>query len=106
MIFSTVHFWGGSDYLGFSIAVDDSGFTYVTGWTYSDDFPTENAYQAYQGGRDVFVTNLKGLWDAFVTNLNSSGSGLIYSTYLGGSNSDYGKNITVGDSGCFCDQDW
>jgi hypothetical protein len=68
--------------------LDASGAAYVTGNTYSTDFPTENPYQTYQGGEDVFVTKL-----------NSSGSSLVYSTYLGGSDYDEGSDIAVDCSG-------
>jgi len=40
-----------------------------------------------------------GLWDAFVSKINPSGSALVYSTYLGGSNDDYGEGIAVDSSG-------
>jgi hypothetical protein len=52
---------------------------YVTGWTDSTDFPiTLGAFQSFNaGGGDVFLTKLK-----------ADGSGLIYSTYLGGSSAD------------------
>ncbi|MFH1373197.1 MAG: SBBP repeat-containing protein [bacterium] len=69
---------------GYHIAVDASGAAYVTGFTESTDFPTENPYQTYQGGND-----------AFVTKLSSSGSSLVYSTYLGGSVNDLGYGIAV-----------
>jgi uncharacterized repeat protein (TIGR01451 family) len=74
---------------GFGIAVDTTGNAYVTGTTYSDDFPTVNAVQASFGGRI----------DAFVTKLNATGSALIYSTYLGGSQSDEGSGIAVDSTG-------
>jgi uncharacterized repeat protein (TIGR01451 family) len=76
---------------GNGIAIDSSGDAYATGVTSSTDFPTtSDAYQTAYGG---------GTSNAFVTKLNPSGSGLVYSTYLGGSNgADYGKSITV-DSG-------
>src|SRR5258708_597345 len=73
--------WVYSTYLGGSgadnalyIAVDPAGEAYVTGSTNSDDFPTANAEQG----------NRAGLTDVFVTKLNASGSGLLFSTYLGG----------------------
>ena len=67
--------------MGMAIAVDSSGNAYVTGYTASTNFPTANPFQASYGG---------GYYDAFVTKLNASGNALIYSTYLGGSDGDYG----------------
>jgi hypothetical protein len=95
LIFST--FLGGTnrDY-GRSIAVDGSGDVYVTGQTFSIDFPTLNPFQVtYQGGGD-------SLGDAFVTKVSSSGNNLIYSTYLGGENNDYGSSIAVDGNGSAC----
>jgi hypothetical protein len=63
----------------------------VTGQTYSTDFPTAGAIQAFNGGNQDS--------DAFVTEINSSGSALVYSTYLGGSSMDWGNGIAVGSSG-------
>ncbi|MFC2101717.1 SBBP repeat-containing protein [Bacteroidota bacterium] len=90
LIYST--FLGGSNQdQGYGIAVDASGQAYVTGYTYSSDFPTTpGAYdQSHNGGYS----------DVSVTKLNSSGSGLIYSTFLGGSGSDWGNGIAVDASG-------
>ncbi|HYR85733.1 MAG TPA: SBBP repeat-containing protein [Terriglobia bacterium] len=42
---------------------------------------------------------LKGPWDAFVTKINSSGTGLVYSTYLGGTGSDWGAGLAVDAAG-------
>ena len=68
-----------------SIAVDASGAAYVTGYTYSTDFPTLNPYQGtIQNNSDVFVTKL-----------SSIGSSLIYSTYLGGDGYEHGEGIAV-----------
>jgi Beta-propeller repeat len=74
---------------GYSIAVDSAGNAYVTGYTSSTDFPTKNALQPANHGGD----------DAFVTKLNASGNALVYSTYLGGSQDDYGQGITVDSAG-------
>jgi hypothetical protein len=60
---------------GYGIATDSDGNAYVTGFTASANFPIVNAYQPNFGG---------GFYDAFVTKLNPSGSGLVFSTYLGG----------------------
>lgn len=57
------------------IAVNSAGNAYVTGYTASTNFPTAAAVQLTNGGGT----------DAFVAKLNTSGSGLLYSTYLGGS---------------------
>jgi uncharacterized repeat protein (TIGR01451 family) len=73
---------------GFGIGVDASGNAYVTGYTGSTNFPTANPLQAHGGNGD-----------AFVAKLNPAGSALVYSTYLGGSNDDYGYGIAVDASG-------
>jgi hypothetical protein len=78
------------------IAVDAGGNAYVTGHTYNRYslarlFPTTaNAFQPTHGG---------SLVDAFVTKLNASGSDLVYSSFLGGNNFDWGEGITVDSSG-------
>ncbi len=74
---------------GSSIAIDIFGSAYITGSTPSSDFPVLNSFQ----------DSLKGSSDAYVTKLNSSGDGLIYSTYLGGDKIDYGNDIVVNDFG-------
>ncbi|OXM14422.1 SBBP repeat-containing protein [Paenibacillus herberti] len=71
-----------------SIAIDSSSNVYVTGFTDSTDFPVMNAFQA------VAPTGT----NAFVTKFNSTGSALLYSTYLGGSAADSAMGIAV-DSG-------
>ena len=79
---------------GNSIAVDSSGNAFVTGDTFSSDFPTKNPFQGVIGSSSS-ATPL----DAFVTKLNPSGSALVYSTYLGGSDNDVGTSIAVDLSG-------
>ncbi len=81
---------------GASIAVDASGDAYVTGWTDSTSFPTLNAVQATNGGG---YNNYGEGMDSFVTELNPSGSGLLFSTYLGGSGDDFGYCIAVDSAG-------
>ncbi len=76
---------GSSDDAGNGIAVDGGGSAYLTGVTYSADFPTANPFQGLSGGSS----------DAFATKLNSAGSALIYSTYLGGESDDIGFSIAV-----------
>lgn len=77
LVYST-YLGGGADDSGYSVAVDSSGAAYVTGVTASDDFPTVNAFQGGLSTGD----------DAFVAKLSPSGSELLYSTYLGGNNTD------------------
>ncbi len=88
LVYST-YLGGEGDEQGFDIKVDDSGNAYVTGQTDSTDFPTAGPIQ---------VVN-RGLSDAFVTKLNAAGNELVYSTYLGGSSSDFGFGISLDDSG-------
>ena len=72
------------------IAVDAAGSAYITGGTQSADFPTTpGAFQRTRGGSI----------DTFVSALNPSGSALVYSTYLGGSNTDQPKGIAVDAAG-------
>lgn len=72
-----------------SMTVDLNGNVYLTGNTYSTDFPTVNAYQS---------TNLGGS-DVFLTKLDPTGSTLLYSTYLGGNNFSYAFDVAVDASG-------
>jgi Beta-propeller repeat len=88
LVYST--FLGGSgsdDALG--IAVDAAGEAYVTGDTNSTDFPTANAAQASDGGGK----------DVFVTKLTSDGSGLLFSTYYGGTLDETGTGIALDSFG-------
>ncbi len=87
LVYST--YIGGTqiDY-GTKLAIDASGNAYVTGYTNSIDFPTLNPLQ---------LSN-DGLYDAFVTEISPTGT-LVYSTYLGGSLSDYGTGIAIGPGG-------
>jgi hypothetical protein len=74
---------------GTGIAVDASGNVYVTGRTSSTNFPTAKALQS----------TLAGEGNAFVTKINPTGSALVYSTYLGGSDYDSGNGIALDASG-------
>src|SRR3989475_91035 len=91
LVYSTYLGGTGSD-LGFGIAVDSFGNAYVTGQTFSSDFPTtEGAFQTTFGGGGGF--------DAFLTKVNPAGAALVYSTYLGGTSDDFGLGIAVDSFG-------
>ncbi len=79
---------------GQGIALDGALNAYLVGWTGAADFPTVNPYQATLAG---------GNEDAFVAKLDSSGSALLYSTYLGGptgySPYEHGHDIAVDNNG-------
>jgi len=93
-------FLGGSaDDYAYGVAVDSAGNAYVTGATNSTNFPTVNAFQPnYAGGLCATAPNTFPCYDAFVAKLNPAGSALIYSTYLGGTGSDYGYAIALDGS--------
>lgn len=91
--FSTYLGGSGTDE-GFAVAVDSSNAVYVTGDTGSTDFPRAGTVTgACAGSCGTGVTN------AFVTKLKTDGSGLAYSTYLGGSIFDQGLGIALDSSG-------
>jgi Carboxypeptidase regulatory-like domain/Beta-propeller repeat len=90
-----------STYLGGSfhdrahaIAVDSAGNAYLTGTTSSTDFPTLNPIQP-----ELITQFPGGGVDVFITKLNARGSGLMFSTYLGGPGFDIGYGIAVDSSG-------
>jgi len=88
LVYST-YLGGSSEDEGFGIAVDAAGNAYLTGDASSADFPTTPG---------AFQTTIGGGFDAFVTELNTSGTAMVYSTYVGGSLDDFGISVVV-DSG-------
>ncbi len=85
--FST-YLGGSGDDQGYAIALDADGQAYVTGITFSNDFPVLNALD----------DSLTGEWDAFVAAIAPT-TGLNYSSYLGGSGGDDGRGIGVDQAG-------
>jgi uncharacterized protein (TIGR03437 family) len=80
------------------IALDSAGSVYVTGYTYSIDFPTKTPYQPAPPTKVAGVS--PGQWpSAFVTKFSPDGSSLVYSTYLGGNGYDNAYAIAVDSSG-------
>jgi Cep192 domain 4/Beta-propeller repeat len=92
---------GGTDYnYATGIAVDASGYTYITGYTSSVDFPVDGGVQGiFSGGSCDTAVNTAPCFDAFVAKLNPQGTGLVYSTYLGGTGDDEGVRIAIDSSG-------
>jgi len=89
LIYSTYMGGSSSDY-GFSITTDSSGNAYIVGSTRSTNHPiTNGAYDILSNGDE----------DIFITKLNLEGSGLVYSTYLGGSGWDDGSDIVTDSIG-------
>lgn len=74
----------------FNVAVDAASNAFVTGMTGSTNFPLLNPYQSFYGGQI----------DAFVTQYSSTGQ-MLYSTYLGGTNSEVGYSIALKSQGDF-----
>ena len=85
LLFST--FIGGSDrdYI-YDMKIDDQGYPYMTGYTYSSDFPvTAGAYATVSAGNG----------DAFVMKFEKDGSAPIYSTFFGGNSYDIANSLVV-----------
>ncbi len=80
---------------GRAIAVDGWGDVYVTGQTFSRDFPGASALGFQQGLGDPGAPACGATGDAFIAKLNGAGSALSYSTYLGGGAADQGLGIAV-----------
>ncbi|MCG3111300.1 MAG: SBBP repeat-containing protein [Candidatus Manganitrophus sp. SB1] len=90
-------FVGGSSFdVGNSIAIDASGQAYVTGLTYSADFPTSPGAFDTTFNWSSFKDEAS---DVFVVKLNPGATSLLYSTFLGGMRNDSGHDIAVDASG-------
>ena len=82
LVYST--YLGGAQYdIAAGLAVNERGEAYIAGETGSNDFPTRNPYQSILLGPD----------NAFITRLNEAGSGLVFSTFLGGTGFDGATDI-------------
>jgi Beta-propeller repeat len=90
LVYSTFLGGNGAD-VGYAIAADPSGNAYVTGVTFSTNFPTVSPVQASPGG----------MQDVFVAKLDPVGSSLLYSTYLGGSKDDFPGGISVASGSAY-----
>ena len=86
-------FLGGSSHeLATGIKVDAAGNAYVVGTTQSPDFPTRPGAFRRTGATGNFG-------DVFVSKLNPTGTALVYSTFIGGSNFEWGRGIAIDAAG-------
>ena len=80
-----------------AIAIDDQGRVYLTGSTYSQDFPTTSgAYDTTFSNFDVGLNT-----DTFVVQLDpgAGADGLLYSTFIGGGTPSWGEDIAIDGNG-------
>lgn len=94
-------FLGGTDNdFDAAIAVDRAGNAYVSGATASIDFPTTSrAFQRSFGGVAHCDDLPSPCSDATVTKINRTGTAIVYSTYLGGSDAEEAMAIAIDASG-------
>jgi beta-propeller repeat-containing protein/Big-like domain-containing protein len=85
LVYSTL-LGGSAGDLAEGLALDSAGNAYITGSTESTDFPTTPA---------AISRTLNGLSDVFITKLNSTGTNVVYSSYLGGSKDEIGDGIAL-----------
>src|SRR5258706_8048694 len=88
LVYST-YFGGATDDSGLAIAVDGAGSIYLTGYTWSIDFPVKDAIKPVNPGGG----------DAFIAKFTADGSSLVWSTFLGGTGFDIGNGIAVDPGG-------
>ncbi len=88
----TTFLGGNSAETGAGIAVDAAGNAFVAGTTQSPNFPTTTGAFDRTGAAQNFA-------DVFVTKLNAAGTALIYSTFVGGSDMEFGNRLAVDGNG-------
>jgi hypothetical protein len=81
--------------IAFGLAVDSQGNAYISGATCAVDFPSTSGTPHPAGGGPIGTP----CDDAFITKLNPTGTALVYSTYLGGSNRDGAARIAIDGTG-------
>ena len=102
LVYST--YLGGSNQDGANgIAVDVLGGAYIAGFSNSADFPT---HQPIQGGLVASTCSGSPCQDAVIAELNPAGSGLVFSTYLGGKGADFATAIAVSPAGALFVAGW
>jgi hypothetical protein len=97
LIYST-YIGGNSSEYAYGIALDETDNAFVTGFTYSTNYPvTTNAFQSHLACKNTFYINA----NAFVTEIAAGGNTLVYSSYLGGTNYDIGRAIAYNNGKVF-----
>ncbi|MEW5957830.1 MAG: SBBP repeat-containing protein [Chloroflexota bacterium] len=92
-LFYATYLGGNNEEEGRDLAVDAAGSVYVTGFTYAGDFPTTpDAFAPACSGCSPYL-------EAFVSRLNPNGTALLYGSYLGGGNHDYGYGLAQDGNG-------
>lgn len=100
LIYST--YLGGESYENaYGIALDSAGDAFVTGYTYSTNFPGTTSTFAYQPKIGCTNNAYTFHYNAFVTEIAAGGNSLKYSTYLGGTNADSGRAIAYNNNEVF-----
>jgi hypothetical protein len=84
------YFGGDQQESATALTVDNQGSAYVTGWTNSANLPNTGT---------VYDPSFNGSFDAFAFKLNSTGSSLLFNTYLGGEDEDRGRDIVLDNLG-------
>ncbi|HUA84795.1 MAG TPA: SBBP repeat-containing protein [Bryobacteraceae bacterium] len=87
---------GAKDDVGVGIAVDSSGDAYVGGATLSGNFPTQNAFQSTNHGAGGSAYASGG--DGFIAELDPTGSTLLFSSYIGGTEDDRVLGVALDSS--------
>jgi len=83
------------DDIGHGIAVNESGYAFITGETISPNFPVLKAFQE----NISYTGTCCSAADAFITVLTPEGYDLEFSSYLGGNMTDIGQAIALNSSG-------
>jgi hypothetical protein len=100
LVYST-YLGGNLEDQGYGIALGSDGSAYVTGLTYSTNFPTLRPLQAHKSSHlcPDDTGRLVACSDAFISKINPAGTALVYSTYFGGDRNVEGNGIAVDKNG-------
>jgi len=88
LVYATFLGGSGSD-VGLDLKLDAAGAVYVSGYTYSQNFPVKLALQPYSGGGQ----------DIFISKLAPDGQSLQYSTFFGSGGNEAGARLALGSDG-------